>query len=309
MKKLLKIACMCSFCLLLTVEAALAQSIAGVWSGEGTAAMGAMSLPLTAAAEFSQDAAFSLKVSLMGQSQKWAGQYALRDETLTLTAPGKEPVNVACQITGDSMRLAGKLDLATYQGVEFQANMTRQRKAASVRILVPEGDKALVKVENVYEAVKGAQLPALTCRTQGVAKVNPKWKSSKAKILSVSARGVIRAQKAGTATITVTLKPDKKTTLTDQVTVRVVTAALKQKKATLYVGGTARKKPAAVALKPVILPADASKAAKTLAWASSDDAVAAVDDQGVVTAMGKGKANITMTNAYGQTALCKVTVK
>lgn len=49
---------------------------------------------------------------------------------------------------------------------------------------------------------------------------------------------------------------------------------------------------------------------KTIAWSSSDEAVAAVDTDGVVKAVGKGTANITVTTTDGQkTDTCVVTVK
>ena len=49
---------------------------------------------------------------------------------------------------------------------------------------------------------------------------------------------------------------------------------------------------------------------KTIAWSSSDEAVAAVDAEGVVKAVGRGTANITVTTKDGQkTDTCVVTVK
>ena len=309
MKKFLRVAFVVALCLL-TAAAALAEGgIVGAWSGEGTA-MGAVAI--TAQAEFKQDLTFGLEVTVMGSSKKMAGQYLLKDELLTLSVPGMEPVGVACQIAGDTMKLSGKLDFGAFKDVQFSVAMTRktQPAAASVTIKVPEGEKALVKVgDDLYEAVKGAQLPVLSAQVEGVEKPKLSWKSTKAKFLSVNAKGVIKAKKAGTATLTATVKVDKKTSIKDEITVRVVTCALKQKKATLYVGGATKKKPATVELMPVILPADASEAAKTVTWVSSDAAVAAVDEKGVVTAVAKGKASITMTNQYGQTAVCKVTVK
>ncbi|MEG0829474.1 MAG: fibronectin type III domain-containing protein [Anaerovoracaceae bacterium] len=43
-------------------------------------------------------------------------------------------------------------------------------------------------------------------------------------------------------------------------------------------------------------------------WASSDDSIATVDNQGKVTAVGKGTATITATAADNKTATCQVTV-
>lgn len=48
---------------------------------------------------------------------------------------------------------------------------------------------------------------------------------------------------------------------------------------------------------------------KTITWTSSDETVAAVDAQGWVTALRKGKATITATASNAETAKCMVTVK
>lgn len=48
---------------------------------------------------------------------------------------------------------------------------------------------------------------------------------------------------------------------------------------------------------------------KEVAWASSDDEVAMVDDNGIVSANGIGIATITVTSANGKYAECKVEVE
>ena len=60
-------------------------------------------------------------------------------------------------------------------------------------------------------------------------------------------------------------------------------------------------------LKATLSPADATY--KVIFWTSSDEAVAAVSDSGVVTALAEGKATITVQSWYGSTAVCEVTVK
>ena len=48
---------------------------------------------------------------------------------------------------------------------------------------------------------------------------------------------------------------------------------------------------------------------KALTWSSSDEKVAIVDENGLVTAKGLGTAEITVTTEDGKTAVCKVTVE
>ena len=69
--------------------------------------------------------------------------------------------------------------------------------------------------------------------------------------------------------------------------------------ATLYEGGTKQ-------LKATIAPADASD--KTMTWTSSNNGVATVSASGVVAAVKKGTATITVTTVNGKKASCTVTV-
>ena len=73
---------------------------------------------------------------------------------------------------------------------------------------------------------------------------------------------------------------------------------LNKKKATLYAG-------LSLTLKATVKP---SKAKTTLTWTSSNKKVATVSNNGVVKALKKGTATITVTTANGKQATCKITV-
>ena len=133
---------------------------------------------------------------------------------------------------------------------------------------------------------------------------NVSWKSDDTAVATVDQNGKVTAVGKGSATITVTTEDGKYTaTCTVKVSPAPVAAngvTLTPDKTTLNVGEKQT-------LTATVLPADATN--KTVTWASSDPAVATVEN-GVVTAVGKGTATITVTTANGgYTATCEVTVK
>ena len=85
--------------------------------------------------------------------------------------------------------------------------------------------------------------------------------------------------------------------------VAVTGVSLSQTEATLAVGET-------LTLTATMIPEYAANfGASNVTWSSSDEAVATVNESGVVTAKGEGKATITVTTADGKnTATCTVTV-
>lgn len=131
------------------------------------------------------------------------------------------------------------------------------------------------------------------------------WVSSDTDVAAVDENGKVTAAKAGKATITVSVKSNPELTDTCEVTVTdqifsVTGVMLTPDKAELYVGETKN-------LTVVFAPSNATN--KNVTWESSDPAVATVAD-GVVTAVGKGTATITVTTEDGGfTATCEVTVK
>lgn len=133
---------------------------------------------------------------------------------------------------------------------------------------------------------------------------NVSWKSDDTAVATVDQNGKITAVGKGSATITATTEDGKYTaTCTVKVSPAPVAAngvTLTPNKATLNVG----KKQTLTA---TVLPADATN--KNVTWVSSDTSVATVEN-GVVTAVGKGTATITVTTEDGgYTATCEITVK
>lgn len=128
------------------------------------------------------------------------------------------------------------------------------------------------------------------------------WSSSNTSVATVSSSGVVRAVKAGTATITAKTVSGNKTA-SCKVTVSDVmptSVSLDKTSLTLSAGSTDT-------LIPTVMPSNATN--KNVTWSSSDTSVATVSSGGVVKGVGAGRAVITARTASGnKTATCNVTV-
>lgn len=125
------------------------------------------------------------------------------------------------------------------------------------------------------------------------------WTSGNPAIAKVSA-GKVTPVALGQTTITVSTANGKSASCA--VTVKLPnpkSIALSKTKATLLVGGT-------LALKPTVKPAAADQA---VSWKSSNNGVATVTAEGVVTAIKAGTAKITATTVNGKKKVSTITVK
>ena len=135
-----------------------------------------------------------------------------------------------------------------------------------------------------------------------------RWETSDPDVVTVDANGVVTAQANGEAEITVSVTANPARTDTCHVIVKetsnivyVTGVTLTPDSAELTVGGTMQ-------LTATVAPAGATT--KTVTWQSSDTNVAAVDENGKVTAAAAGTATITVKTADGgYTASCAITVK
>ena len=132
---------------------------------------------------------------------------------------------------------------------------------------------------------------------------NVTWASSEESIATVDENGVVTGVSAGEATITVTSVADdtKTATCTVTVTTVAVTGVSVDATASVNVGKT-------TTLTATVSPDNATN--KNVTWASSDESIATVDENGVVTGVAAGKATITVTSVADdtKTATCTVTV-
>ena len=130
-----------------------------------------------------------------------------------------------------------------------------------------------------------------------------KWESSNTSIVTVDQTGLIRAIKAGSATISVTSTDGGNHSATCTVTVKqhVTSVSISPSSLSLHNGQTST-------LNATVLPSDATD--KTLSWKSSDVSVATVDDSGNVTGIGRGRTTVTATSRDGELeSKCEVEVR
>ncbi len=153
--------------------------------------------------------------------------------------------------------------------------------------------------KNKATVVAGKKLTLKVTLTPADVETTLTWSSSNTKVARVSKKGVVTAVAEGTAIITVTTDNGLEDTCKITVTPPQAKAiTLNKKKATLEVG----KK---LSLRVSVTPAMAEP---TLTWKSSNRKVARVSARGVVTAVAKGSAIITVSTDNGLTATCKITV-
>lgn len=125
------------------------------------------------------------------------------------------------------------------------------------------------------------------------------WTSSDTTVLEIGSDGSYTAHKAGQATVTATAggKTDS-VTITVKDPVKAESVSLDKETLSLIVGETAK-------LTAAMTPEDAKD---TLTWTSSSSQTAAVDQEGIVTAVAEGTAVITVVTGNGKTDSCTVTV-
>ena len=160
---------------------------------------------------------------------------------------------------------------------------------------------------NVTEAslqVNGTTTLTATVLPETATNKSVTWTSSNEAVATVDANGLVTAIALGEATITATTVDGSNLTASCKVTV-VATCA---ESITLNMTEASLKVDETTTLTATVLPETATN--KSVTWTSSNEAVATVDANGVVTAVALGEAIITATTTDGSdlSASCKVTV-
>ncbi|MDR2125937.1 MAG: Ig-like domain-containing protein [Prevotellaceae bacterium] len=163
-----------------------------------------------------------------------------------------------------------------------------------------------VKVDPTAASVEVNKTVKITATVEPATATNKKvsWKSSDESVATVDANGTVTGKKAGSATVTVTTEDGGKTA-TCAITVTAASVAVtgvKVEPTTASVGVNKT-----VQITATVEPANATN--KKVTWKSSDESVATVDANGMVTGKKAGSATVTVTTEDGaKTANCAVTV-
>lgn len=125
------------------------------------------------------------------------------------------------------------------------------------------------------------------------------WTSSDPEIVQVDTNGLVKGISSGSATVTATTENGLTATCSVLVPVEAESVSLDKTEANVSVGRTIR-------LNATVAPETATD--KSVVWTSSDENIATVDKDGLVTGIASGEATITATTANGKTAECRITV-
>ena len=130
----------------------------------------------------------------------------------------------------------------------------------------------------------------LTVETDSTEKIKYTWESSDKKIASVDGNGTVAGAKEGEAVITCTATLNKEVVATATCAVKVFTS-VKSVRATSPVKGNVLFVNQPVQIETTVAPEEATY--PKLVWTSSDESIATVDENGVVTGHLPGKVKIT----------------
>ena len=188
----------------------------------------------------------------------------------------------------------GKVSALKFGKATITAKCGGKAAECAVTVTVPTGSVTLDKTTLSLAVGESVQLTA-TVKPDDATDKNVAWTSSDASVAKVD-KGKVTAVKSGKATITARCG-GKTAECAVTVTVPTGSVTLDKTSLSLAVGET-------VQLTATVKPDDATD--KNVAWASSDESVAKVDN-GKVTAVKAGNATVT-AQCGGKTAKCIVTV-
>ena len=167
-----------------------------------------------------------------------------------------------------------------------------------VTVNVPVNGVSLDKEKDEMPVSGTLQLTA-TVHPNDAPNKNVKWISTNPSVATVDSTGLVTAIAKGNATIIVETEDGKRTDKCEvTVSVPVESVSVNPATAELIVGMT-------LTLEAKVLPKEANQG---VVWSSTDDKVATVDENGIVTARAKGTATITATADGGKKASCNITV-
>ena len=182
-------------------------------------------------------------------------------------------------------------------GLIYAADAAEQpREIGDFSLAVPEAGEEAQAPNVIADIIELGVKEKYTLNTKGMGK-KLTFKSSKAKVATVSKKGVVTAKKKGAATITV--YSNKKEVARFDVRVLPAPKSVSFESKSITIGLKE-----SVQLEPIVN--DGAKASFT--WASKDKKIASVSKKGVVKGKKKGKTKITVKAQNGKSATLTVKV-
>ena len=214
------------------------------------------------------------------------------------------------KISAENIReyVKSKVNTETESKVQFAFSNSSQTldidpKTASISIVMYDGGVALDKTEITLSTAGGTQRLTHNIFGTGISESNLVWESQDSEIASVDNTGLVTPHKAGKTIVSVKTS-DNSFKADCNVTVEQAAENITIDKSTLSLlsGGKNGE------LTAKLLPETAVK--RRINWVSSDEAVATVSSNGIVTPLSVGETTITATAADNTalTASCTVTV-
>ncbi len=187
------------------------------------------------------------------------------------------------------------ITVASSENANIKKTCTVTVKAATIPVTKVKLNKTKLTLNLGKSYTLKATISPSNASNKGVT-----FSSSKKTVATVSSKGVVKAKKVGTTTITVKTKDGGKKA-TCKITVKRPVTKVKLNKTKLTLGAKET-----FTLKATVSPSNATN--KKVTYKSSNKKVATVSSKGKVKAVKKGKATITAT-ADGKRAKCTITVK
>ena len=189
--------------------------------------------------------------------------------------------------------------------IQFDYILVTYQQTQSESESIPATSITLDKTELSLEISQTAQLVATVLPENATDKLVT-WKSSDESIAKVDANGVVTAVAVGETVITATTTDGSDLSASCKVKIqpKIIAESISLNNTEIYL-----KVAEAASLEASVLPESAAN--QTISWSTSDQAVATVNDKGLVTAVSVGEVTITATTTDGSdlSASCKVIVK
>ena len=220
------------------------------------------------------------------------------DKSVTWTSSD----NAVATVSASGLVTAVKVGTATITATSVANTGLKGTCAVTVTAIPP----ASVTVDPASASIQKNQTRQLTANVlpAGADDKSVTWTSSDNAVATVSANGLVTAVKVGTATITATSVANTSLKGTCAVTVTAIPPA----SVTVDPSSASIQKSQTRQLTATVLPAGADD--KSVTWTSSDNAVATVSANGLVTAVKVGTATITATSVANTSlkGTCAITV-